>query len=61
MSHFIELIKSCIPHISTQRELDEAYLNASVDVFDVERRMEEIDRRQSSVPWYTPTPFVNVH
>lgn len=45
MSHIIELIKALVPHIPSQQELDEAYLNESVDACDVERRMWEIDHR----------------
>jgi hypothetical protein len=45
MSHLIELIKAFVPHIPSQQEQDEAYLNNSVDQADVERRMLEIDHR----------------
>jgi hypothetical protein len=45
MSHFIELIKACVPHIPSQQERDEAYLSESVDIADVERRIWEIDHR----------------
>jgi len=45
MSPIIELIKALVPHIPSQQELDEEYLNESVDVYDVERRMAEIDHR----------------
>ncbi len=45
MSPIIEFIKTLVPHIPTQQELDEAYLNASIDACDVERRMWEIDHR----------------
>ena len=47
MSHLLELIKACVPHIPTQQERDEAYLNESVDAADVERRMFEIDHRDN--------------
>lgn len=47
MSHLIELIKACVPHIPTQQERDEAYLSESVDAADVERRMFEIDHRDN--------------
>lgn len=45
MSHLIELIKAFVPHIPTEQEKDEAYLNESVDQADVERRILEIDHR----------------
>jgi len=41
----LELIQSLIPHIQTQAERDQAYLNESVDVYDLERRMREVDDR----------------
>jgi hypothetical protein len=47
MSHLIELIKAFVPHIPTQSERDEDYLNASVDACDVERRIAEIDHRNA--------------
>jgi hypothetical protein len=51
MSHLIELIKAFVPHIPSQQEQDEEYLNQSVDGADVERRIWEIDHRagQASV------------
>lgn len=51
MSHLVELIKAFIPHVATQQELDEAYLNASTDIYDVERRMYEIDHRPHTAAW----------
>ena len=50
MSNFIELIKALVPHMPTQEELDQNYLNESVDIFDVERRMAEIDHRAHDFP-----------
>lgn len=47
MSHFIELIKSLVPHIPSQQQLDEEYLSHSVDIYDVERRIAEIDHRDA--------------
>jgi len=47
MSHIIELIKALVPHIPTQQELDEAYLNESIDACDVERRQWEIDHHMA--------------
>jgi hypothetical protein len=51
MSNLIGLIKALMPHMLTQEKLDQAYLNESVDIFDVERRMAEIDHRSSDSPW----------
>ena len=41
----IQLIKTLTPHIKTQKDLDEAYLSNSADVYDLERRMRVIDQR----------------
>jgi hypothetical protein len=54
MSHWIERIKALIPQLPSQEELDQAYLNDAVDIFDVERRMAEIDHR----PRHLPLPFL---
>ena len=47
MSPIIELIKALVPHIPSQEELDEEYLCEAVDIYDVERRIAEIDHRAS--------------
>ena len=54
MSPFIALIKSLFPHIPSQKERDDAYLNESTDIYDVERRMQEIDNRKRAPFWPTP-------
>lgn len=48
MSPIVGLIKALVPHFPTQQELDEAYLNQAVDIYDVERRMAEIDHRMAA-------------
>ncbi|MFO1272971.1 MAG: DUF3563 family protein [Rubrivivax sp.] len=45
MSRLADLIKALIPRIKTQEERDEAYLADAVDLYDLERRMREIDSR----------------
>ena len=45
MSKLLELIKALIPTIEPQNVRDEAYMAESVDIYDLERRMREIDRR----------------
>jgi hypothetical protein len=40
-----QLIKTLTPNIRSQNDLDHAYLSNSVDVYDLERRMREIDQR----------------
>ena len=61
MSNLIVLIKALVPHMPTQEELDQAYLNESVDIFDVERRMAEIDHRSHDFPWQASVVNFNVH
>jgi hypothetical protein len=45
MSKLFELIKALMPRIEPQHLRDEAYLAESVDIYDLERRMREIDQR----------------
>lgn len=48
MSKFIRLIKALAVSFKSQKDLDDAYLSASTDVYDLERRMHEIDLRGCS-------------
>ncbi len=61
MSNLIGLIKALMPHVPTQEELDQAYLNNSVDIFDVERRMAEIDHRNHDFPSQAPVFNFKMH
>jgi hypothetical protein len=61
MSNLIELIKALVPHMPTQEELDQNYLNESVDIFDVERRMAEIDHRAHDFPGQAPAYLSQLH
>jgi len=45
MSSFLNLIKALFFGAPPQRDVDEAYLADSVDIYDLERRMREIDQR----------------
>ena len=45
MSHFVEFIKTLVPHIPSQQQRDAQYLSEAVDIYDVERRIFEIDHR----------------
>ncbi len=49
MSALIELIKALLPDVESQAERDEAYLSESVDLYDLERRMREIDDRANTL------------
>ena len=51
MSHFVEFIKTLVPHIPSQQQLDERYLSEAVDIYDVERRIFEIDHRGVQHPY----------
>jgi len=44
----IELIKSLTPRIESSQERDQRYLNESVDLLDLERRIRKIDARGQS-------------
>ena len=43
MSTLTELIKALMPNFKSRQSLDDAHLCASVDVFDLERRMRLVD------------------
>jgi hypothetical protein len=45
MTTLLNFLKSFLPVIESQHELDEAYLAGAVDIYDLERRMREIDER----------------
>jgi hypothetical protein len=45
MSTLLKTLKSLLPSIESQNERDDAYLGASVDIYDLERRMREIEER----------------
>ena len=45
MFKLLSFLKSLLPSIQTQEERDEAYLAEAVDLYDLERRIREIDER----------------
>lgn len=45
MSKLLKLLKSLLPSVESQKERDEAYMAGAVDIYDLERRMREIDER----------------
>ena len=47
MSKQIKLTKAYPPRLQSQKDADDAYLKASVDIFDLERRMKSIDSRSN--------------
>lgn len=54
MSHLFAFIQALFPRIPSQKERDLAYLNQSADIYDVERRMQEIDNRPRRAFWPAP-------
>ena len=45
MTKLLNILKSLLPSIESQKDRDEAYMAAAVDLYDLERRMREIDER----------------
>lgn len=45
MSTLRKFIQALLPSVPSPRETGEAYLAESVDIYDLERRMREIDAR----------------
>ncbi|MBP9906033.1 MAG: DUF3563 family protein [Rhodoferax sp.] len=43
-----QLIVSLMPNIKSQKDFDDVYLSHAADIYDLERRMREIDQRSSS-------------
>ena len=48
MSKLSGLIQAILPEIEPQQARDQAYLEQSVDIYDLERRMREIEQRSRS-------------
>ncbi|MGZ5652678.1 MAG: DUF3563 family protein [Caldimonas sp.] len=45
MTTLLNYLRSVLPSIESQQERDELYLSGAVDIYDLERRMREIDDR----------------
>ncbi len=45
MTHLLSILKFLVPSVESQTERDEAYMAEAVDIYDLERRMREIDER----------------
>ena len=43
-----QLIVALMPNIKSQKDFDDVYLSHAADIYDLERRMREIDQRSSS-------------
>ena len=48
VSKLLSLFQAILPEIEPQQARDQAYLAESVDIYDLERRMREIDQRGRS-------------
>ena len=48
VSKLLSLFQAILPEIEPQQARDQAYLAESVDIYDLERRMREIDQRSRS-------------
>ena len=48
MSKLLGLIQAILPEIEPQQARDQAYLEQSVDIYDLERRMRELEQRSRS-------------
>ncbi len=48
MSKLLGLIQALLPEIEPQQARDQAYLAQAVDIYDLERRMREIEHRGRS-------------
>ena len=51
MSKLIELIKALVPGFKSQIELENSYLSEANNLYDLERRMHEIDVRAQNASW----------
>lgn len=54
MNTFTRFVRRLLPVVQSQRERDDAYLAESVDIYDLERRMREIDQRGRSLACCPP-------
>ena len=52
MSKLFGLIQAILPEIEPRQARDEAYLAQSVDIYDLERRMRELDQRDTAQPFH---------
>ncbi len=52
---WVAFVTRLLPRIQSQQERDESYLADAVDIYDLERRMREIDSRGRNTP--TPLPL----
>ena len=50
LSSALAFLRRMLPSMQSQQEHDDRYLAESVDIYDLERRMREIDLRGRSTP-----------
>lgn len=55
MSNFLDFLRTLVPFMQSQRERDETYLAEALDIYDLERRMRQLEARgrhaSSDVPF----------
>jgi Protein of unknown function (DUF3563) len=45
MSNFVDFLRTLVPGMRSQRERDEGYLAEAMDLYDLERRIRQIEAR----------------
>jgi len=54
MSNFVDFLRTLVPFMRSQRERDESYLAEAMDLYDLERRIRQVESRgrdaRSDVP-----------
>ena len=48
MSKLLGLVQAILPELEPRQSRDQAYLEQSVDIYDLERRMRELEQRSRS-------------
>lgn len=56
-SKIFSTIKRVLPTVQRQQDRDEAYLAEAVDIYDLERRMRELDQRSRYSSQVMPLNF----
>jgi len=45
MSHFVDFLRTLVPFMRSQRDRDETYLAEAMDLYDLERRIRQVEAR----------------
>jgi hypothetical protein len=57
----IELIKAYWPKLRSQEDREFSYLSEAVDIYDLERRMREVDQRADFLGTHSPAAGTGAH